>query len=321
MKTIDAMKLALELIELQQTLINAVPMDTPLPSMPGFDGDWANGCVASIREAIAAKEAQTVEPIIWLPLNGDVKNYRGEVLLKSEDGGFRLSHSNWVGSGESYCGSTKTTNKAYLDTLELGYTHWLPLSAIPVTTNQVSATEPAKPTGEREALIMELRSVVPHDGNNFRVAAMRKAADMLAADADLLTQLARRTVERDMAISIAVCPDTRQVAVPKGWKLVPIKPTHEMLQTWKDSNIPSCSYDFEDYGDQLDWEHGYEYAAILDAAPQPTQAEQQAAVPMTPAEVDSMLIKLDSDNHCCNGYWPKRLIRAVEAHYGIVAKP
>lgn len=56
-----------------------------------------------------------------------------------------------------------------------------------------------EPSGERAELIERLRDYEEYDNNK---QAMSDAADMLEADASLQTQLARRTVERDMAISM-----------------------------------------------------------------------------------------------------------------------
>jgi len=65
---------------------------------------------------------------------------------------------------------------------------------IPLFTHPAPAKQPL--SAERAEIIAELRSVVPHDGNDARVELMRKAADMLAADAQ---------------------------AIPTGYALVPIK--------------------------------------------------------------------------------------------------
>jgi hypothetical protein len=43
-----ALRQARDLIRFQQEWIDAVPDETPLPAMPGFDGDWA----ASVQEFI-----------------------------------------------------------------------------------------------------------------------------------------------------------------------------------------------------------------------------------------------------------------------------
>lgn len=65
----------------------------------------------------------------------------------------------------------------------------------------------------RASLIKALRTLVSElftvDGG-----IVSAAADMLEADANLRTQLARRAVERDIAISMGVEGDAQQVAVP-----------------------------------------------------------------------------------------------------------
>jgi hypothetical protein len=62
----------------------------------------------------------------------------------------------------------------------------------------------------REALIQKLRWAGAVGGNE----TCTQAADMLDADAALRTQLARRTVERGMAISMCEGVEVQQVAVP-----------------------------------------------------------------------------------------------------------
>jgi hypothetical protein len=48
----ELLKEALNLIESLADWIDAVPMDTVLPAMPGVDGDWAAGVVAELRERL-----------------------------------------------------------------------------------------------------------------------------------------------------------------------------------------------------------------------------------------------------------------------------
>ena len=75
-----------------------------------------------------------------------------------------------------------------------------------------------EPSGERAELIAKLRTgwTVMEESEFERLDDLcREAADMLEADADLRTQLARRTVERDMAISmIGDCIDEQQATTP-----------------------------------------------------------------------------------------------------------
>lgn len=82
---------------------------------------------------------------------------------------------------------------------------------------QAQAVEPA--TVERAELIAQLLALGIPDWATARYL-MQKAAEMLQADADLRTQLARRTVERDMVIRMAsegseiYGNEAQQVAVP-----------------------------------------------------------------------------------------------------------
>lgn len=189
-----------------------------------------------------------------------------------------------------------------------------------VQLNQRLCTQLSAPTKqplseEREALIKELRN---HD-----VSIARAAADMLAADTQKLADLELRIRLADACA--ARCQETallalrkldeikaQQVAVPQGWKLVPMKPTYEMLAAFKDCNIPSGSYAFEDYNDQLDWEHGYDYEAILAAAPQSPQAASR--VPMTIRQIAEATAAFEN-------VWSDKVIgiaRAIEAHHEIV---
>ena len=76
-----------------------------------------------------------------------------------------------------------------------------------------------EPSGERAELIAQLRDA---HGRRFDTSPppYSRAADMLEADADLRTQLARRTVERNMAISMAISmleADAQQANKPTGW--------------------------------------------------------------------------------------------------------
>ena len=81
-----------------------------------------------------------------------------------------------------------------------------------------------EPKSERAELIANLRSqecCQAHGGAGSHHTRCkecpRNVGDMLEADADLRTQLARRRVERDMAISmIGDCIDEQQ-ATPYGW--------------------------------------------------------------------------------------------------------
>lgn len=47
-----AMRLALEIIRLQREWIMAVPQDTVLPSMPGFDREWVDRQIAALEKEL-----------------------------------------------------------------------------------------------------------------------------------------------------------------------------------------------------------------------------------------------------------------------------
>lgn len=65
-KTQEALKLALEAHLALREWINAVPNDTPLPAMPGIDGDWLDEVASTIREALAEQPAQPQVPTIYI---------------------------------------------------------------------------------------------------------------------------------------------------------------------------------------------------------------------------------------------------------------
>jgi len=48
----DLLKEALELLGYAFEWIDAVPEETPLPAMPGFDRDWADGVIDKIKKRI-----------------------------------------------------------------------------------------------------------------------------------------------------------------------------------------------------------------------------------------------------------------------------
>jgi hypothetical protein len=55
----EALKLALEAHQAMREWIDAVPYDTPLPAMPGCDGDWLDTVEANLKKALA----QPVQPV------------------------------------------------------------------------------------------------------------------------------------------------------------------------------------------------------------------------------------------------------------------
>lgn len=103
------------------------------------------------------------------------------------------------------------------------------------------------------------------DNANEQKADLRKmVADMLAADAqqvaDVNAQLAKLLGERQRAALVEKFGEpAQQVAVPQGWKLVPIEPTDEMcescLQVHNSDDAKAA------------------YTAMLAAAPRPPQGE------------------------------------------------
>ena len=76
-----------------------------------------------------------------------------------------------------------------------------------------------EPSGERAELIAQLRDA---HGRRFDTSPppYSRAADMLEADADLRTQLARRTVERNMAISMLEADAQQAKRVPMSEKQI-----------------------------------------------------------------------------------------------------
>ena len=135
-----------------------------------------------------------------------------------------------------------------------------------------------KPLDDREALIyrsQEMAKAMTSYGYAGCADLCLETSDMLAADAQEIEELESDYTDQVLRAMKAEEALAQQVAVPMGWKLVPVKPTYEMLAAFRDCNIPSGSYAFEDYNDQLDWEHGYDYSAILAAAPQPPQKDSK----------------------------------------------
>ena len=49
MSSTDVIKQLIEVLDAQQEWIDAVPEDTALPAMPGFDRDWANGVLEQAK--------------------------------------------------------------------------------------------------------------------------------------------------------------------------------------------------------------------------------------------------------------------------------
>ena len=177
---------------------------------------------------------------------------------------------------------------------------------------------------EREVLIARLRvgyTLHQNDTPDLDAAdeLMGLAADMLEADA-----------QNSYARALATAPQTiahydpigawnkgfeegikaQQVAVPQGWKLVPVSPTLEMSVAGKGAELfaPSAR------------SASVVYRAMIAAAPQPPQAER---VPMTEEELE------DGFNSPSVDVAPTDTVESVftegarfaERHHGIGAKP
>ena len=198
-----------------------------------------------LREAIAVEEAQTVEPFAWLAPT----NYGGH-------DSFEVATSNTFGAFKVFthpAPATEPSNprKSY------GGTHSDFASKI-----QVPNSEPAKPTGEREALIESHRWLAEHGANIDVKALARKTADMLAADA---CSASRERHARETLRKVLAGIEAQQVAVPQGWQLVPISPDLNMAEAGRDAELfaPSCR------------SSALVYRAMIAAARNPQQQEEK----------------------------------------------
>lgn len=75
----DTLKLALEAHRALREWINAVPKDTPLPAMPGIDGDWLDEVDLKIQTALAEQPAQ-----------------QESIAKDAEEWGSRLNEASWA---------------------------------------------------------------------------------------------------------------------------------------------------------------------------------------------------------------------------------
>lgn len=141
-----------------------------------------------------------------------------------------------------------------------GCTPFLTCDDVDVIADMLAAPQPA---GDRAALIKQLQEIAgfSHIYESDR-RAVREAADMLAADAN-----------DAFAAGMACRPaSAQQVAVPQGWKLVPVHPNKAMLDASFSVDVDPidiCS-DAQTYaivGNDI-------WHAMLAAAPQPPQAER-----------------------------------------------
>ena len=156
--------------------------------------------------------------------------------------------------------------------------------------------------GERAELIAKLRTgwTVMEESEFERLDDLcRKAADVLEADADLRTQLARRTVERDMAISmIGDCIDEQQ-ATPYGWTV---------------SGVPSVMSG--SLAQEIQEQEAKRIGGTCKAFPVYTAPQQVKRVPMTEKQID----KIHADTARLAQIRTTFFIafaRAIEAHHGI----
>lgn len=66
--------------------------------------------------------------IEWYPIDGETFGYKGDIVLRHENGVHHIAHSNWIGRQMSVdYGRNGEKAPAYIGTRESGWTHWLPL--------------------------------------------------------------------------------------------------------------------------------------------------------------------------------------------------
>nr|WP_319566274.1 hypothetical protein [uncultured Rhodoferax sp.] len=180
--------------------------------------------------------------------------------------------------------------------------------------------------GERVELIAKLREY------DACLEPVHQAADMLAADAfsenvPIATPTTGMTIEqrilhvggrnneagyvefgsvqavealvRQVLRDLPTAKPAQQVAVPQGWKMVPVVPSNDMMMT---ASIQGGIFN--------------QYAAMLAAAPQPPQAKER--VPMTELQLSDLMPINTSMGREDTLRW---MARAVERHHGIVGKP
>lgn len=271
LSTIDAMKRAAEeLVQLQRAL----------SGLPHIGFNVRPSVITGLNEAIFREEAQTVAPC---PTCGESEPYTGS------------------------CGASDS---------------------------DVHALCKRKPIGERAAMIDML-----HTGLFMTQATYNKIADMLAADAAELAD-ADRSIDELKALIGRLAADAQQgdkpkwcgwngcgktgaagtyhdcaypdcvaqqVAVPQGWKMVPVEPTHEMVIASRDVAMAYQNY-----------------KAMLAAAPQPPQADASPQRQlMTDEEIRDWWASENGLEDCdmCKQDDFAKVVRAVEARQGIVAQP
>jgi len=154
---------------------------------------------------------------------------------------------------------------------------------------EMAVANASPPSGDREAHVGLLRMCVEHMRATGRIVddegevtnQIEEAADMLAADA--------QRGDLNDAFSDGRQPwrqDAQQVAVPQGWKLVPVEPTNEMLACASEHDCDGATASYQTI-----------YTIMLSAAPQPPQ---QVAVPQEPTQ--EMVTAYLTEN---DAYWKR----------------
>jgi len=129
-------------------------------------------------------------------------------------------------------------------------------------------------SGERTALFVEVKEACDEWSNEpLTVSLVERCANMLASDGQReqeLTATYRAELDKVSQRNYDLRMQAKQVAVPKGYVLVPIEPTPEMLLAAENTEIdPEYRSGVGYFTDGLEI-----YAAMLAAAPQPPQGEK-----------------------------------------------
>lgn len=223
--------------------------------------DWENGDGDEIGDQL--RSAATA-------LEADIAGFSDPINVHAEKEITYAQAAAWVRREAPHCVVEALRHLLQLDCLEAKLIAKLMDAACELTSQLpvfTTTQTPSTPTGERGSLIASLRGCADSYTPGYIDDICKAAADMLAAD-DLRTQLARRTVERDMALSMAVSSvDVQQVVVPQGWKLVPESPTLEMTVALMCTGLRHAEYRKGFSPTITNLTEGY--SAMLAAAPQP----------------------------------------------------
>ena len=198
----------------------------------------------ALLEAISREEAQTVEPTLY--------QFRTAPARRDDE---NLWYAWTDCSAEAAAGYMKTPKL-----------HDWDYEVRELFTRPAPSADVKPASSEREALIasMEKQRDWAEERDYTSVAdSLGRAIDMLAADAPFQPDWVsyRQGVEDGKA-------EAQQVAVPQGWKLVPVEPTDDMCEAaWNSDGV--------DYVGEYQRIHRADlaYAAMLAAAPQPPQGE------------------------------------------------